>query len=96
MHLNGSQQTTYPALQFCVSFSDLPGQDDPDYEDYYDDPFGDFSVRPGYMICYGELPTPEKSFSDIFYPFAIFISWFFILLTIILAIMINNVPSSNN
>jgi len=62
---------------FCVAFSDIP---------YYDDESNDteFDVRTLYNICFEQNPEEKgDTFISIFYPISLFISCFFVLLTII-------------
>jgi len=64
---------------FCVAFSDAP------YYDYdYDNNETEYDVRTLYNICHEENPDEKgDTFISIFYPISLFISCFFVLLTII-------------
>jgi len=77
---------SYNSSDFCLAFTDIP-----DYYDYYDyygqDDDNDTSavetnIRAIYSVCYKIEEEKGQVFTGLFYPTAIFISDFFILITI--------------
>eukprot|EP00092_Neocalanus_flemingeri_P027236 GFUD01029537.1.p1 GENE.GFUD01029537.1~~GFUD01029537.1.p1 ORF type:complete len:523 (+),score=137.88 GFUD01029537.1:393-1961(+) len=81
---NLTEIVTYKSSEFCLVFTDIP-----DYYDYAEEGSenvteeGD-SIRAIYSVCYKQEEEEEKGrvFTGIFYPAAIFISDFFIFITI--------------
>lgn len=83
---NSTQVFKYNTSDFCLAFTNIP-----DYFDYYYDEGSGleagsvqatFPVRSTFSVCYEEEEEKGQEFTGIFYPIAIFISDFFILITI--------------
>ena len=71
---DGNNFVTYNSSQYCIAFTDI---------DYFDEKSED--VRTSYFVCHNfgdDIEETKSDFIYIFYPASIFISCFFILLTI--------------
>jgi len=75
----------YGTNEFCLGFTDIP-----DYYEYYYEGSGlvaesvqaTFPVRSTFSVCYQEEVEKGQGFTEIFYPVALFISDFFIFITL--------------
>ena len=80
-YINVTESVTYETSDFCLVFTDIP-----DYYDYEEEGSGDAmeskSIRALYSVCYEEEEERGRVFTGIFYPTAIFISDFFIFITL--------------
>jgi len=78
---NVTESVSYDTSDFCLVFTDIP-----DYYDYEEEGSGDAvegqNIRALYSVCYEQEEEKGRVFTGIFYPTAIFISDFFILITL--------------
>jgi len=86
LQTNSSLVYKYNSSDFCLAFTNTP-----DYHDYYysegsglgaDLVLPTFPVRATFSVCYLGEEEKGREFTGIFYPIAIFISDFFILITL--------------
>jgi len=68
---------SYNYSDYCLVFTDIP-----DYYDYQEEEMTGTSIRSLYSVCYIQEEERGRIFTGIFYPAAIFISDFFILITL--------------
>jgi len=95
-----STTEVYNASEFCLSFTDIP-----EYDDYYEDlglnessyetstTFLPIKIRALYRVCHQEKAQKGEQFTSIFYPAAIFISCFFLLVTAIIYCILQDLRS---
>jgi len=82
-YTNITEVLRYNSSEFCLAFTDIP-----DYYDYYaqdydnDTSAEETNIRAIYSVCYRIEEEKGQVFTGLFYPTAIFISDFFILITI--------------
>ena len=77
-YTNLTELYTYNSSDFCLAFTDIP-----DYYDYDQEGSGEGeNIRAIYSVCYKVEEEIGRVFTGIFYPAAIFISDFFIFITI--------------
>ena len=79
--------------QFCLAFTDIPTLEEAysyDY-DYNESDYSAPTVRAAYYVCNNEfLPERGDAFSSLFYPISIFLSSLFVLLTITVYILVQD------
>ena len=98
---NKTERHEFSAADFCLAFTDIP-----DYDDYYGEydqnatadekspTLTEQKIRPLYSVCYEVEAEKGEVFTGIFYPVAIFISCFFILFTIIIYVLLEDLRSN--
>jgi len=93
---NKTNRIIYNSSDFCLSFTDIP-----EYEDYYEDESTletstilPSKIRALYSVCYEVEAEKGEEFTSVFYPIAVFISCFFILVTIIIYCMLQDLRSN--
>eukprot|EP00092_Neocalanus_flemingeri_P006162 GFUD01006633.1.p1 GENE.GFUD01006633.1~~GFUD01006633.1.p1 ORF type:complete len:527 (+),score=97.66 GFUD01006633.1:364-1944(+) len=89
---NLTEHITFMPSDFCLMFTDIP-----DYYDYAEDGSGEENVteegdniRALYSVCHKEEEENGREFTGIFYPAAIFISNFFVFITICVYLFVGN------
>ena len=86
---NVTENVTYISSDFCLVFTDIP-----DYYDYDYEGSGNASsedIRALYSVCYKQEEEKGREFTGIFYPAAIFISDFFIFITICVYLFVKDI-----
>ena len=87
--LDHSHHILYDYGNFCVAFTTSSQSSGSDFQFV-----SETSVSPTYSICYNENPDVIPSLSDQVHPVAIFISDFFILVTLALYLVISDLRQS--
>eukprot|EP00092_Neocalanus_flemingeri_P003421 GFUD01003663.1.p1 GENE.GFUD01003663.1~~GFUD01003663.1.p1 ORF type:complete len:522 (-),score=96.54 GFUD01003663.1:203-1768(-) len=100
---NSTQVYKYNSSDFCLAFTNIPDN----YDYYYSDGSGlgnigeeeenmkaAFPIRATFSVCHKEQEDKGQAFTGIFYPTAIFISDFFIFLTICVYFFLNDLRTN--